>query len=464
MASSKRLPANSATAGRRTKEEAHSWPVPVLSRAELAGAFAQALDLAEGRRPGHAARVCYIALNLAEAKGLGKDEQRAVFYGGLLHDAGAAPASAGPCRELNISEEALFAGRPDKSPQQIAVELAPGHAPAVVELLRDHVAQGVRVARDLGLGEDIQTAIEAHHEHWDGRGYPQALKGEEIPITGRLVAAADVIESVISDEPNPLAARRRIVGTLAAETGAQLDPDLANCAMELVRSDSFWLGLHDEGLRQVLSARYPEDSSEADSPLDVHTFAQVLGDLADAKGQHTDGHSRRTAEVVDLLAGEMRFAEGRRELLSVAAVAHDVGLLGVPARVIAKPDILTLEEMETMRRHPSFAQMVLEALPGMEQPARWAGAHHERPDGKGYPEMLEDETIPIEARLIAVADTYVALTSTRPYRKSLTHEDALQVLLGGAGSQLDRGVVRTLCSLPLGATSSRTARRSRRKR
>ena len=208
MASSKRLPAGSAASGRRTKEEAHSWPVPVLSRADLAGAFAQALDLAEGRRPGHAARVCYIALNLAEASGLAKDEQRAVFYGGLLHDAGAAPASAGPCRELNLSEEALFAGRPDKSLQQLAVELAPGNAPAVVELLRDHVKQGVRVARDLGLGEDIQTAIEAHHEHWDGRGYPRALKGEEIPLSGRLVAAADVIESVISDEPNPLAARR----------------------------------------------------------------------------------------------------------------------------------------------------------------------------------------------------------------------------------------------------------------
>lgn len=464
MASSNRMSVGSATQGRRSKEEEHSWPIPVLSRAELASGFAQALDLAEGRKPGHAGRVCYIALNLATAIGLEEVEQRAVFYAGLLHDAGASLASAVPCRELNLTEESIFAARPDTSPEQLATELAPGQASLVVDMVRRHPDLGAQVARDLGFGDDVQQAIRAHHERWDGSGYPDAGTGDDIPIAGRLVGAADLIESIIADEPNPLAARRRIVGTLVEEADGRLERTLAECAITLVRSDSFWLGLHDEGLSQSLFAQYPEDPAETDSPQDVHTFATVFAGLADGKGEFTEGHSRRTAEIVDLLAEALSFPAGRRELLAIAAVIHDIGLLGVPARVIAKPDILSLVEMETMRKHPTFSQLVLETMPGMEQIARWSGAHHERLDGRGYPELLEAETIPLEARLIAVADTYVALTSERPYREALTHEDSLQVLLGGAGSQLDRNVVRTLCSLPLGAKSSQTARRSQQTR
>ena len=151
-------------------------------------------------------------------------------------------------------------------------------------------------------------------------------------------------------------------------------------------------------------------------------------------------------------------------MLRIAALLHNVGLLGVPARIIAKPDILSLKEMEAMRKHPTYSEMILGALPGLEEAARWVGAHHERPDAKGYPEMWEEEMIPIEARIIAVADTYVALTSVRPYRGALSDKDARQVLQGGAGTQLDAKVVKLLCSLSPTPTSSRTAPRSRRKR
>jgi HD-GYP domain-containing protein (c-di-GMP phosphodiesterase class II) len=120
--------------------------------------------------------------------------------------------------------------------------------------------------------------------------------------------------------------------------------------------------------------------------------------------------------------------------------------------------------METMRKHPSYSQLVLEGIPGLETAARWAGAHHERPDGKGYPELLEGAEIPLESRVIAVADTYVALTSERPYRSQLNHDQALRVLMGGSGVQLDAELVNLFCSLELPATSSRTSRRSARKR
>jgi HD-GYP domain-containing protein (c-di-GMP phosphodiesterase class II) len=466
LASRNRAPKTSpALPGRRLREEPRSWPVPVPSRAELAAAFAQALDLAEGRRPGHAARVCYIALNLAQTIGLPPEEQRTAFYASLLHDAGAASASAEVCRHLNLSEEAIFGAQPGMSPQHLALEIAPSDAALVVEALRAHQEHGAEVARQLGFETAIQAAITTHHERWDGHGYPQALRGQEIPIAGRLVAAADLIESLISDGPNPLTARRNVFGALAEHAGSVLDAALSQRAGELLKSDGFWLGLHSHALSLELADSCPEGPSEDErSPADLWAFAKVFATLADAKGEHTDRHSERTAAIAVHLAEALGFRNGRKEMLHIAAVLHNVGLLGVPARVIAKPDILSLSEMEEMRKHPTYSQLVLEALPRMEDMARWVGAHHERPDGKGYPEMLDEETIPLESRIIALADTYVALTSARPYRRALSHEDAQQVLLGGAGTQLDRKLVRLLCVRSRELRSSRTAPRSQRRR
>ena len=153
-------------------------------------------------------------------------------------------------------------------------------------------------------------------------------------------------------------------------------------------------------------------------------------------------------------------------MVRIAALLHDVGLLGVPARVIAKPDILSLDEMEAMRKHPTYSQQVLGGLPGLEEVAQWVGAHHERPDGKGYPELLDDETIPIEARIIALADTYVALTSTRPYRQRALARGRADRCCWAARA---RSSTRSSCSSSaaarrVAATSSRSAPRSARKR
>ena len=467
MAASKRTSAPQITsiARRRATTEPTPSPLPAPSRVELACAFSQALDLAEGRRLGHATRVAYIALNLAQSMGLTPEQQRVALYAALLHDAGAAAASAEVCRTANLSEETVFRAGPEESPQRLALEIAPSNVTAVVELLRAHPEHGAQVARDLGLERPVQQAIVTHHERWDGHGYPQALKGDAAPIGGRLVAAADLIESIISNELHALAARRNLLSALDEHAGHALDAELVALARELSRSDAFWLGLYSHDLVRELPESCEEALPEAErSPVDLQTFASVFATLADAKGEHTTHHSRRTAELVDRLAEALDFTPARRELVRIAALLHDVGLLGVPAQVIAKPDILSLTEMEIMRQHPAYSQLVLEAVPGLEEAAHWVGAHHERPDGKGYPETLEQEQIPLEARIIALADTYVALTSARPYRRALAHDDAEQVLLGGAGTQLDGKLVRLLCSLSLEPRSSRTAPRSRRRR
>jgi HD-GYP domain-containing protein (c-di-GMP phosphodiesterase class II) len=383
----------------------------------------------------------------------------------LLHDAGCTPASAELCRTLNVSEEALFRASQERLPKRIGMDVAPTCADDVAEAIEAHPGEGAAIARDLGFEDRVQAAITSHHERWDGEGYPNFLAGEDIPIAGRLVAAADLIEHLIATEGNPLSARRNLLSGLTEHIGRSLDPEIAKCARDLSRSDTFWLGLHSAELPRGVVSIYPKAAKEKTATPDtMMTFASVFARLADAKGEHTADHGSRTATCAVLLGEALGFGEERLAMLELAALTHDVGLLGVPSYVIAKPDILSLTEMESMRKHPTYSQIVLEAIPGLEAASRWAGAHHERSDGKGYPELLEGGEIPLESRIIAVADTYVALTSERPYRSKLAHDQAIRVLVGGSGVQLDPELVDLFCSLELPATSSRTSRRSARKR
>ena len=132
----------------------------------------------------------------------------------------------------------------------------------------------------------------------------------------------------------------------------------------------------------------------------VMRFAEVFADISDAKGGHTVGHSRRTADGAEKLAERSSLDDGHVEMIRIAALLHDVGLLGVPARVMSKPDILSVTEMQLMRQHPANSEMVLQPLHGFEEVAFWIARHHERPDGKGYPEMLTGDEIPLESRIL----------------------------------------------------------------
>ncbi|HEY8490133.1 MAG TPA: HD domain-containing phosphohydrolase [Dehalococcoidia bacterium] len=173
-------------------------------------------------------------------------------------------------------------------------------------------------------------------------------------------------------------------------------------------------------------------------------FAETMADVVDARNTFTRGHSRRTADLARRIAGWLGLDEGHADLVRLAALWHNLGSLGVPKRIIAKPDILTLEERDLLYQHPVTGREIVSRLPGLEPVAAWIAAHHERPDGKGYPEMLEGGQVPLESRIVAAADVYEALTADRPYRPAMPRDQALLVVEGLAGAQLDPVVVEAL--------------------
>jgi HD-GYP domain-containing protein (c-di-GMP phosphodiesterase class II) len=126
--------------------------------------------------------------------------------------------------------------------------------------------------------------------------------------------------------------------------------------------------------------------------------------------------------------------------IRAAGVLHDLGKLGVADAILKKPGPLTDDEWIEMRRHPELGARILDHA-NLRDISGWVLAHHERIDGKGYPSGLAGEAIPLEARILAVADAYEAMTADRPYRTALGHDAARDELLAGAGTQFDPVVV-----------------------
>ena len=169
-------------------------------------------------------------------------------------------------------------------------------------------------------------------------------------------------------------------------------------------------------------------------------FLQVVSSLAsaiDAKDTYTNGHSSRVALYSREIARRFGYGEKEQENIYMMGLLHDVGKIGVPDAVINKPAKLTDEEYDIIKNHPALGARILgsiRAMPSLANGARW---HHERYDGRGYPDGLKGEDIPEEARIIAVADAYDAMTSHRSYRKPLDQAVVREEIEKGMGSQFD---------------------------
>ena len=152
------------------------------------------------------------------------------------------------------------------------------------------------------------------------------------------------------------------------------------------------------------------------------------------------GHGRSVARRAVRLARQLGLEPEDQMRLRLAALVHDIGKLAIPESILAKPGSLDQQEWAQVRCHPATGARMLEA-DGFDEIAGWIRAHHERPDGLGYPDGLRGEEIPIQARILAVADAYDAMLSDRPYSPAMDPAEAREELRRGAGAQFDAVVV-----------------------
>ncbi len=155
----------------------------------------------------------------------------------------------------------------------------------------------------------------------------------------------------------------------------------------------------------------------------------------EAKDRYTRGHSDRVYYYCNLIGRRLGLKKESFEALKLASILHDVGKIGIPDTILGKESPLTEPEMHIIQEHPKLAETILAPLPFLDRTSQIILHHHERHDGKGYPDSLKGDDIPIEARILAVADAYDAMRSHRPYRKALSKRKALAQLKAGSGKQ-----------------------------
>lgn len=165
--------------------------------------------------------------------------------------------------------------------------------------------------------------------------------------------------------------------------------------------------------------------------------AEALAEAIDAKDRYTHGHSTRVAEISERIAREAGFSDKECEEVYFAALLHDVGKIGIRDDIINKEGRLSDEEFEHIKQHPILGYQILSNIKQSRTLNVGAHYHHERYDGSGYPDGLRGEEIPAIARIIAVADAYDAMTSSRSYRSSLSEEATREELVRGMGTQFD---------------------------
>ena len=170
--------------------------------------------------------------------------------------------------------------------------------------------------------------------------------------------------------------------------------------------------------------------------MSIHII-QSLADAIEAKDMYTNGHSDRVAAYAREIAGRYGYPDKQIKDIYMMGLLHDVGKIGVPNAIINKPGKLTDEEFAVIKTHPENGYKILSNIKEMPKLANGARWHHERFDGRGYPDGLKGEEIPEEARIIAVADAYDAMTSNRSYREPMTQEKVRAEIFKGRGSQFD---------------------------
>ena len=173
----------------------------------------------------------------------------------------------------------------------------------------------------------------------------------------------------------------------------------------------------------------------------IHEITEAFAKVIDMKDRYTNGHSSRVAKYTTMLARELGYDEDTVERYYRIALLHDIGKVGIPQEVLNKPGKLTDEEFETIKSHTTLGYETLKDISIMPELSLGARSHHERPDGKGYPNHLKGDEIPRAAQIIAVADCFDAMYSNRPYRNRMNFEKVCSIIKEVSGTQLTPDVV-----------------------
>lgn len=427
----------------------------VLRLSEVFAGLSYALDLTEGQRPGHSVRSTLIGMRLADTVGLSAEVRESLLHALLLKDLGCSSNSArfaaifgNDDHELKATLKTVNWSNALQSFRFVASSTAPGafwttrvwrvlgilaRGPeGAREVVRTRCERGAEIARLLDLADATVQGIRSIDEHWDGRGQPYDMRGEEIPQLGRIVGLAQSVEVFFSAY-----GIRAAYDMARARRGRWFEPGLVDALCAFESDQAFWRGLAEGGELDALAAAGLNSSSCAVTPEKLDAVAEAFARVIDAKSPWTYQHSNGVAELSTAMARRLGFDERNVRLIRQSALLHDLGKLGVSNLILDKPGRLDDRELAIMRRHPEHTESILKRVTCFDPIAAFAASHHERLDGNGYHRGLRAAELSLHARILCVADICDALRATRPYREGLPPERIIEIMGREVGVALD---------------------------
>jgi putative nucleotidyltransferase with HDIG domain len=422
---------------------------------EIISALSVALDITQGHPQGHCMRTGIIGMRLAEKLQLSTADCSALFYALLLKDLGCSSnaakvaylfgaddhlvkrsarmidwTKAGQCLTHCWQNCAPAGSTLDKLLRMAAIARLGAEGGRKIAEIR--CERGADIARMLQLPEATARAIFELDEHWNGRGNPYGLKGEEISLLGRICCLAQTIEVFFSayglEAACDVARQRR---------GEWFDPQLVDALLGVRAEAAFWSRLVDGDPLAELRVWEPQDAVLLADEECLDRVAEAFAKVVDAKSPWTYQHSTRVAEIAVGVARQFECSQDQQRDLRRVALLHDIGKLGVSNLILDKPGKPTAEEFIQIRKHPEYSQQILQQVDAFRALADVAGGHHERLDGCGYHQGLYGGEIPWMTRVLTVADVCEAMSAKRPYRDAMSWEQIHKFLAQDSGRGID---------------------------
>lgn len=290
--------------------------------------------------------------------------------------------------------------------------------------------------------------------------FPARYGGEEfviiVPETGcdEAVIIAERIRRRVLEHPFTTETGERVMMTISA--GIACYPSDATLKEDFIRkTDQALYFAKNHGRNRVCTYQETIIGALKEIPAELEDILkdpdlkgiETVAKGIDAKSHYTKGHSLEVAAYAVMLGNHINLAQKEIESLKIASILHDLGNVGIPDRILNKPGALTPEEKRIIQGHPGLAEMVLKKHPHIEDIMPTILYHHERFDGKGYPLGLKGEEIPLLARILSIAEAYQAMVSSRPYRRRLSKNEAIEELKKEAGAQFDPIIVDAFINL-----------------
>ncbi|MCL5104302.1 MAG: HD domain-containing protein [Armatimonadetes bacterium] len=369
----------------------------------------------------HSWRVALLADEIASV--VSPDIRRDVFYAGLLQDTGAVGAA------FHITHYDTLRKQLDD--------------PEIV----GHPQRGEGVLHWLPGMNAAARYVRSHHEWWDGNGYPDGLAGDDIPLGSRILRIADSVSAggCFLQGANLSACLQ----SLARLTGYAWSKDLWASFLKTTVNAGLYHSLRDRfALSKLISSKIEELGvpAELEGEEGVERVLHVFAALVDLKDPSTAGHSFRTARYAKQLAGFMGLPDREAHCAYRAGLVHDCGRLGIPTYIICQTGRLSDKQLNIVRKHAAMTIRILGCLPDcpeMVELGNMAGHDHERYDGRGYPDKLSGDSIPLISRILSAVDAFDAMVKSKDYRL-LSPKAAVLRVGQGAGTQFDPAIAEAM--------------------